>query len=546
MAALNFPPSPALNDIFTSGDRSWIFNGTAWQLRPRTTDNIAEGTTNLYYTDARVAAAPAVTALQTDLASEVSARETAISTEQTARAAAVTAEETRALAAEAQIATDLATEVSARELAISTEQAARAAAVSAEETRATGVEAQLRSDLTSEIANRETAVSSEATARETAISAERSARESAVSSLNTRVDNVLSNVDEVALNSLTEIVAEFQSADQSLNGAITSLAASASTALDTERDDRIAADDAINWTVSTLTDSIPSRVRDAVLTGISFAANAAISAGDSVLAAFGKLQAQVTAAFSAIDTEVSDRQSEVSRLDGRVDTEISDRQGEISRVDGRIDTEISDRQSDVQSVRDSLGTIAGQNANNVNITGGTITGVTLNAQSMEVGQGQTADLYVGNDGKVGIGTEAPTEKLTVNGNIDMLNNRIKNLAHGVDSTDAATKGQVDAKADIIDTNAGDHVVAGAKYLWDFANATTTLEINDSNVIFYPSVTDEFRKYAQTNFSNALDLQKKLVVSDTAPEHIDGREWLDTTDFRRYISITGSWVESITA
>jgi hypothetical protein len=45
---------------------------------------------------------------------------------------------------------------------------------------------------------------------------------------------------------------------------------------------------------------------------------------------------------------------------------------------------------------------------------------------------------------------------------------------------------------------------------------------------------------------ALDLQKKLVVSDTAPAHIDGREWLDTTDFRRYVSISGSWVESITA
>ena len=679
MAALNFPSNPAVNDIFTSGDRSWKYNGVAWQLQPKTTDNIAEGTTNLYFTNARVASAPAVTALQSDLASEVSTRESeisrldtrvdnvlenldpvkidsftevlskltadkgeladaivalgtsaesalgterdariaadnslrsdlnseisrattaeaglaadiasetsarqqAITTEQSARAAAITAEQNaraaaiavetsareaaitaeqnaraaaitaeqnartaaiavetsareaaintvtnslnseisraqaaesdlsddisaletaldnevdRAETAEAGLAADIAAETSARELAISTEQTARATAVSAEETRATGVEAQLRSDLTSEIANRETAVSAEATARENAISAERSARESAVSSLNTRVDNVLSNVDPAALDSLTEVVSAFQSADSSINGAITSLAASASSDLASERDARIAADDAINTTVSTLTDSIPGRVRDAVLTGISFATSAAISAGDSVLAAFGKLQAQVNAAFSAIDTEVSDRQSEVSRLDGRVDTEISD------------------RQSDVQSVRDSLGTIAGQNANNVNITGGTISGVTLNAQSMEVGQGQTADLFVGNDGKVGIGTEAPSEKLTVNGNIDMLNNRIKNLADGVDSTDAVNKSQLDT------------AVSGVQSALD-------TEISD-------------RAAAVQNLEDTKQI--KLVVSDTAPAHIDGREWLDTTDFRRYISITGSWVESITA
>ena len=52
MAALNFPSNPAVNDIFTSGDRSWKYNGVAWQLQPRTTDNIAEGSNNLYFTNA--------------------------------------------------------------------------------------------------------------------------------------------------------------------------------------------------------------------------------------------------------------------------------------------------------------------------------------------------------------------------------------------------------------------------------------------------------------------------------------------------------------
>lgn len=64
-ATVTFPASPALNDIHTVGTRSWKYNGTAWKLVPKTTDTILEGTSNLYFTDARVAAAPAVTALDT-------------------------------------------------------------------------------------------------------------------------------------------------------------------------------------------------------------------------------------------------------------------------------------------------------------------------------------------------------------------------------------------------------------------------------------------------------------------------------------------------
>ena len=64
MAAISFPSSPALNDIHTVGNRSWKYNGTAWKLVPRTTDAVVEGSTNLYFTNARVASAPAVTALE--------------------------------------------------------------------------------------------------------------------------------------------------------------------------------------------------------------------------------------------------------------------------------------------------------------------------------------------------------------------------------------------------------------------------------------------------------------------------------------------------
>jgi len=47
-------------------------------------------------------------------------------------------------------------------------------------------------------------------------------------------------------------------------------------------------------------------------------------------------------------------------------------------------------------------------------------------------------------GNVGIGTTNPTSKLSVNGNIDVANNRITSVAAPINSSDVATKGYVDA------------------------------------------------------------------------------------------------------
>ena len=30
MAAIDFPDSPSVNDEFTSGDKTWVWNGTVW------------------------------------------------------------------------------------------------------------------------------------------------------------------------------------------------------------------------------------------------------------------------------------------------------------------------------------------------------------------------------------------------------------------------------------------------------------------------------------------------------------------------------------
>ena len=76
-------------------------------------------------------------------------------------------------------------------------------------------------------------------------------------------------------------------------------------------------------------------------------------------------------------------------------------------------------------------------------------GTAINVSSLEIsniGAGNTASLYVSVNGKVGIGTEAPTEALTINGNIDLLQGQIKNLGTPIDSSSAATKNYVDSTA----------------------------------------------------------------------------------------------------
>jgi len=97
------------------------------------------------------------------------------------------------------------------------------------------------------------AITAEATTRASAISSEQSARTTAVANLQSQIDSILSNTDPAALDSLTEIVNEFQSADTTLSQTITGLLGTHSSNLDGEVAAREAA---INTLTTALTDEV--------------------------------------------------------------------------------------------------------------------------------------------------------------------------------------------------------------------------------------------------------------------------------------------------
>ena len=78
------------------------------------------------------------------------------------------------------------------------------------------------SDLTDSLAAEVARATAAESALSSDISAEESARVSADASLQSQIDFIVSNTDSASLDSLTEIVAEFQSVDGTLSGLISS------------------------------------------------------------------------------------------------------------------------------------------------------------------------------------------------------------------------------------------------------------------------------------------------------------------------------------
>jgi hypothetical protein len=140
-----------------------------------------------------------------------------------------------------------------------------------------------------------------------------------IADLQTQIDNVLSNVDGTALNSLAEIVAAFQQADNDLNGAITTLANAASTNLDAE----IARATAAESTLQSNIDGVASDLA-AEVTGFNNAINSVHSssvARDETLQS--NLDAETAARIAAVTAEAETRATADTTLQSNLDAEVS-------------------------------------------------------------------------------------------------------------------------------------------------------------------------------------------------------------------------------
>ena len=285
-------PADCFTLLYDVGSDSLKKINTADFFGSFSTDELSEGD-NKYFTDARAQAAVAQ-----DIAD------------------AVTVESTRAQAAEGLL-----------QNAVDAEAATRAAADTA-----------LTTSVTNEV--------SRATGEEARIESEYKAADSALS---LRIDNIISNTDEVALNSLAEIVEAFQDADDVLSASVI-----ANSGAITSEVSRATAAEQANAT-AIATETARAQAAEAGLTSDLAAEEAARIAGDQ------GLQSQVTANTAGVAANASDISDEVTRASGVEAVLRQDLEDEILRATGSeaanassIEDEIAARAAADTSVRADL------------------------------------------------------------------------------------------------------------------------------------------------------------------------------------------------
>lgn len=235
-----------------------------------------------------------------------------IDSEESARIADVDSEESRAMGVESSLQSQITQEISDRQ-----------ADVDAEQSRAEGVEASLQSQLTQEISDRQ----SEVTRVEGLLSTEESARIAGDLNLQNQIDNVLSNIDPTALDSLTEIVAAFQEADGSLQGAISTLAGNSSGNISAEQSRAEAAEASLQAQIN---QEISDRQAD-------------VDAEESrAMGVESSLQSQITQEISDRMADVDAEESRAMGVESGLDSRLSTAESDIGFLELRMDGAESD------------------------------------------------------------------------------------------------------------------------------------------------------------------------------------------------------------
>jgi hypothetical protein len=198
----------------------------------------------------------------------------------------------------------------------------------------------------------------------------------AEAALGVRIDNVLSNIDPAALDSLSEVVAAFQNADSDLNSAISTLASDLTDDLNQEISNRISGQNTLQSAIDsektraqTVESSLQSQITSEQSSRIS--ADNALDARLDILEAdpvtktyvdgeVSSLESSISSVNSALAQEVIDRQADVeaeevariladNELNSRITSEVSDLEASISSVSSALAQEVLDRQADVSA-----------------------------------------------------------------------------------------------------------------------------------------------------------------------------------------------------
>jgi trimeric autotransporter adhesin len=192
-------------------------------------------------------------------------------------------------------------------------------------------------DLSAEVTR---AIASESTLT-TALAAESTRALAAEAALSTRIDNVISNTDPVALDSLGKIVTAFQASDNTLNGAITSLSNSSAAAVAAETTRATAAEAAITANVSA--ETTRAQGAEAVLRGNVATLTAAVSAEVT------RATAAETAIAATVTSEATTRATAISNLANTVSAETTRAEAAEGVLSNSIASEITARTTAVSA-----------------------------------------------------------------------------------------------------------------------------------------------------------------------------------------------------
>ena len=309
-----------------------------------------------------------------DIVAEASARSSADTTLQSN----IDAEASTRAAADTTLQGNIDTEVADRTAADSTLQSN----IDAEASARDAADVVLQGNIDTEAADRAAAD----TTLQSNIDAEASARSSADTALQNQINDILSNTDPAALDSLSEIVSAFQAADGDLQDAITAALGTHTSELATETSDRQAADSVLQANIEaeesdriaadanlqSQIDSLGAGSGDIqgelddtqVGAGLDSLGNyvpnvsanyigGAVSLHDADQNLDTALKVEEDARVAAdsllqanLDTEAADRASADSVLQGNIDSEASTRESADTTLQSNIDSEAATRAAD--------------------------------------------------------------------------------------------------------------------------------------------------------------------------------------------------------